>query len=290
MNVRAFAFVALLAFAAFVDRSAMAADHRSAAREFAAGERAYNAGDYRRAAEAFESAYRASPHHAPLWNAARSWLRSGQDVRAANLLERYLREAPIDAPDRDHATTALTEVAKRIARIELHRALARDVEVDDSATAAAVIYVAPGEHVVRATASDGSAFVRRITVAAGAVASISLAPVVRAEPVEAASSQTSTTPLDVVTEKEKPRSSKPLSPWFVAAGAAATAASGGLTVMFGVQTIDARDAFHANQRSEELYRNAVDSQARTNVALATTGVLALATGAMALFTDWGGGR
>ena len=47
------------------------AEQRTAAKEFAAGERAFSAGDYRRAAESFEAAYRASPHHAPLWNAAR---------------------------------------------------------------------------------------------------------------------------------------------------------------------------------------------------------------------------
>ena len=99
MNVRTLAACAIAAtiacaYGAPAFGAERTAEQRAAAKEFAAGERAFSAGDYRRAAESFEAAYRASPHHAPLWNAARSCLRSGQDVRAANLLERYLRIAP----------------------------------------------------------------------------------------------------------------------------------------------------------------------------------------------------
>ena len=46
---------------------------RSAARFFAEGQKAFSAGDYPRAGEQFEAAYKERPHHAPLWNAARSW-------------------------------------------------------------------------------------------------------------------------------------------------------------------------------------------------------------------------
>jgi tetratricopeptide (TPR) repeat protein len=268
------------AFAA--DRTA---ELRAAAKEFAAGERAFGAGDYRRAADAFEAAYRASPHHAPLWNAARSCLRSGQDVRAANLLERYLRIAPADAPDRDHATAALAEVSPRVGRIELHRALAREVELDDTATSAAVVYVAPGEHVIRATGSDGTEIVRRMTVAAGAVVSISLEPADGVAP--ATSTNTSTTTRTTAMGREEGRKNG-LSPWFVVAGGAATATAGGLAMAFGLGTIESRNAFRADPTPER-YDAAVRDQMRTNVALVTTGLLAVATGAVAVFlVDWKG--
>jgi hypothetical protein len=299
ISLAAASFVVILAstYAPRAFAAERTTEQRTAAKEFAAGERAFSAGDYRRAAESFEAAYRASPHHAPLWNAARSCLRSGQDVRAANLLERYLRIAPADAPDRDHATAALAEVAPRIGRIELHRALARDVELDDAATSAAVVYVAPGEHVIRATASDGTEVVRRMNVVAGAVASVSLAPsdsaasarattTTSASTSSSASASASTSTSTSTREGDSGR--KGLSPWFVVAGGAATVASGGLAMAFGIGTLESRNAFRVDPTYER-YEAAVRDQMRTNVALVTTGVFALATGAVAIFlVDWKG--
>src|SRR5262245_17884241 len=74
-----------------------------AAQAFTEGQRAFEAGDFRRAAESFEAAYAKKRHHSPLWNAARSWQRAGDDVRSANLIEQYLAIAPRDAPARAEA-------------------------------------------------------------------------------------------------------------------------------------------------------------------------------------------
>src|SRR5262245_7274448 len=80
-----------------------AADARAAAAAFKEGQRAFRAGDDRRAAEQFELAYHDKPHHSPLWNAAQSWEKAGEYVRAGNLYARFLRDAPPDTPDRNQA-------------------------------------------------------------------------------------------------------------------------------------------------------------------------------------------
>src|SRR5579883_463843 len=95
-------------------------DKKAASDAFKEGDRAFRAGDYRHAAEAYETAYRKAPHHAPLWNAARAWERAGEPARAANLYAKYLREAPPNAPDRNGATTALQKLATKLARLDIH--------------------------------------------------------------------------------------------------------------------------------------------------------------------------
>src|SRR5687768_7067592 len=87
-----------------------------AASAFEQGTEAFRAGDFVRAAEAFESAYAIRAHHDALWNAARARERSGANVRAANLYARYLREAPPSAPDRDTAIAALNALAQTLGR------------------------------------------------------------------------------------------------------------------------------------------------------------------------------
>jgi hypothetical protein len=90
-----------------------------ARRFFERGERAYEAHDYVLAAKAFDEAYRIVPHHASLWNAARSWERASEQTRAANAYAKYLRLAPADAPDRDAAMAALAALAEKLGRIEV---------------------------------------------------------------------------------------------------------------------------------------------------------------------------
>src|SRR5262249_13544235 len=88
------------------------AEDRKAARDrFAEGERAFKAGDFARAGEAFDDAYRLAPHPSAAWNAARAWQKAGEKARAANLYARYLREAPANDPDRSQSAAALVELS-----------------------------------------------------------------------------------------------------------------------------------------------------------------------------------
>jgi hypothetical protein len=247
------------------------ADDR-AARAFAEGQQAFDAKDYARAAEQFEAAYADKPHHAPLWNAARSWHRAGESVRAANLYARYLREAPPDARDRDNATAALAELSPHIGRLELHTVGVAHVTVDGVVPNGETVYVAPGEHVVEADGALG----KTVSVQAGETASVTLTPLPPPPPPE------------ILPKPERPK--KPLSPIVVYAGGALSLVAGGLFIGSGLDTVSKYDAYKSDRTQGKL-DDAYASEARTNVLLGTAIGLAVITGVVAIFwTDWSGPR
>ncbi|WP_437812911.1 hypothetical protein [Sorangium sp. So ce1078] len=268
---------------------------RAAARAFDEGERAFRAGDFARAAAAFEAAYRAAPHASSLWNAARSWHRAGEAVRAANLYARYLREAPPDAPDRDAAGAALGQIAPRLGRIEVYAPGARDVRVDDAPVEGASVYVNPGSHVVagevdaqvlRRTEVIGAGEVRSVALVAAAPRELPPAPPAPLPPPPAAGAPAARTATPR-TSLAPPPARRPLPPAGVIAGAAVTAIGAGLTVASGLDTLAARDAFDAAPTEENLVAGR-GKQRRTNVLLGATLGLGALTGAAALWlVDWG---
>lgn len=252
---------------------------RSAARHFADGQKAFAAGDFAHAGDEFEAAYRDKPHHAPLWNAARSWQRAGEEIRAANVYARYLREAPPDAPDRDQATIALRALTTKLGRIEAHAAGVDKLKLDGKLVEAPVVYVAPGEHL--ADADDKGTTVRKVVrVAAGEVVSITLAPAPKVAP-----NPQEGPPLPPA------ESRKPLPPIVPIIGGVLTVAAGGLAIWSGLDTRDKRDTFLDDKTSQDNLDAAFASQTRTNVLIGTGAGLAVITGVIAVFfTDWGGGR
>jgi hypothetical protein len=274
------ALVALLTLLAPSVAFAAPDGDRSAARHFADGQKAFTAGDYPHAGDEFEAAYRDKPHYAPLWNAARSWQRAGEEVRAANLYARYLREAPADAPDRDQATTALRALTSRMGRIELHASGVDKLRLDGKGVDAPIVYVAVGEHV--AEADDKGRSVRKVVrVAAGELVSVTLAPEPKVAPVVVGPP-----PPPPVPEPAR----KPLPPAVPIIGAVLTVAAGGLAIASGLDTRSKRDAF-LDDRTQPRLDEAFSSQTRTNILIGTTAGLGIITGVIAIFfTDWGGGR
>src|SRR5689334_11842952 len=132
MKVRSRIWLALTVLYLVVPGRARAdgdADSR-AAREFQHGQEAFEAADFRVAARAFEAAYAAKPHYDALFNAGQAWQRAGDEIRAANLLERYLREAPADAKDRVLAQGVLADVTRHAGRIHVTREIVRRPAVD----------------------------------------------------------------------------------------------------------------------------------------------------------------
>jgi hypothetical protein len=288
-RVRALAASASLGLAAatFVLSSpAAAADDAvaRAAKQFVAGQKAFGAGDYRSAAGLFEGAYRDKPHHSALWNAARSWQRAGDEVRAANLYARFLLEAPADAPDRDQANVAVRDLATRLGRIELHVATGTsNLRLDGKPVEAPVVYVAAGEHLAEVDSPRGD--VRKVVHApSGQIVSVTLEPA--PEPSPAPSPSAAIAPRDVAQGAEggAPR----LPPFVFFTGAALSLAGGGLAVASGLDTVDKRDAFLVDPTEARLDAGNA-SQTRTNLAIGVTVGVAVITGAVGLFfTDWGG--
>jgi hypothetical protein len=257
-----------------------AADNLSEAKaNFAEGQKAFRAGDFRHAAEAFEAAYKAAPHPDPLWNAARAWHRADEKAKAANLYAKYLKIAPPNSRDRNSATDAMKELSAQLARLEIHAVDLTDIRIDGQPVGDDLtVFVTPGAHVIEAKA--GTRVVRKEQAAtAGSVISIALV----APPPE----DKTAPPPPPVTPVETPPESHGLSPIFVIVGGVATAAGAGLTIYSGVDTMNAKNSYEAKPTLSGL-QSGQSKQTRTNVFLGATIGLAALTGATAIFfTDWG---
>ncbi len=255
---------------------------KRAAAQFADGQRAFTQGDYTRAAKAFEEAYKAKPHHAPLWNAARSWQKAGDTIRAANQYARYLREAPADAKDRDQATAELKALSMQLGRIEIHaESTVTDVTLDDDKPQAEITYVAPGQHVVRGKAGDAP-LRKDVEVAAGAVTSVALSPPPPVVPSRNGDTGAGANPLPPAPERAK-------LPWIVpAVGGGLTLVAGAFTTWSGMDTLSKKDAFDNGARTQADLDAGRDSQTRTNIALGVTVGLGVLSGLSLLLVDFGG--
>jgi hypothetical protein len=277
---------------------ASAADREAAQRAFAQGQRAYRVGDFRRAAESFESAYAHVPHPDALWNAARAWHRARELSRAANLYARFLREAPPNSRDRNSATTALKDLAARIARIDVVAPDFQELRVDGAELDGTSIYVTPGDHVV-AGVIDGRPVRQTSKVAAGDVVSVALVPpsappvVATATPPPPVQNNPATTPTKEQPTHDEPKTEEKkggggLPPTIVYVGGAATVLAGAFTIWSGLDTNKARSDFNGTQQALD---DGIAKEHRTNIALAVTGVLGAFTLVSAAFlVDWGGGR
>jgi len=264
--------------------SPTAEDKKAASTAFRDGDRAFKSGDYRRAAEAYETAYKRAPHHAPLWNAARAWDRAGEIARAATLYAKYLREAPANAPDRNNATSALAKIAPKLARLDLHiDATLKDVKVDDRAIEpdtdggqSYTVYVVQGAHVVEARSGDET-IKQSSTVAAGDVVGIALSmpePKKKDEPPPP--------------PPPPPAPSKGWSPAVVVFGGAVTLITGGLAIWSGVDTLQQKDQFDKSPTQDNLDSGRA-KQTRTNALVVVSALSGVLTGAAAIFlVDWKG--
>ena len=260
--------------------AANADDKKAASDAFREGDRAYRAGDFRRAASEYETAYKRAPHHAPLWNAARAWDRAGELARAANLYAKYLREAPANAPDRNSATTSLKKLSTRLARIDVHSAKGlEDVTVDGQSFEGDSVYVLPGQHVVEARSGRERVHQSSRVDAGDAVSVALLAPAAEpsapSAPTKPAEAPPALTP-----------SSRGWSPAVVAFGGAVTAITAGLAIWSGFDTIRQREVFDGAKTQDNLDAGRA-KQTRTNILIGVSAGVGVLTAACAIFlVDW----
>jgi Tetratricopeptide repeat len=257
---------------------------KEAARKFEEGTRAFDAGDFTRAGEAFEAAYQLAPHEDPLWNAARAWHKAGEPARAANLYARYLHDAPPNARDRASATAALGQLASKLAQIEVHLGDGvEDPRVDGAEIHGMVVYLVPGMHVLRARSAQGEVESRQ-TIEAGGRVSVLLAPA-PAPPAPAA-------PSAPPAPREAPPPSAPApsgwSPIVVVVEGGVTLVLTGLAVWSGLETLATLRSFEATPTQESLDAGR-SQEVRSNVLIgAAIGAAALTAITAVWFVDWGG--
>jgi hypothetical protein len=282
MRLPCLAFALVFALAPAVLAQESEDDRRAAATFFLEGQKAYNAGDFRHAAESFEGAYKRAPRLPPLWNAARAWDKGGELVRAANLYASYLRKAPPSAPDRNSATRALRELEAKLAKLEVHASSVSDLKVDgvaidldDQSAGSLVLYVTPGAHVIEGQ-HDGALVQEKANGTPGASMSVVLLARPDAQPPP---------PPPPPPPQEKPHSG--FSPIVVAVGGGLTVIAGGLLIWSGIDTVSQRTTFNANPTQQNLATGQSD-EVRTNVLVGVTAGLGLLTAVAAIFVDWKG--
>jgi hypothetical protein len=258
------------------------ASRAEAAARFEEGTKAFEAGDFRRAAEAFGSAYHLAPNTDALWNAARAWQRAGEAARAATLYSRYLRDAPPNASDRPAATAQLALLSPRLARIEVHGEDLTDLQVDDAPCEDRVLYVSRGAHVVSAIVR-GKPVRKDQQVEEGDVVSVvfeapAAAPVVTGPPPISPVASPAIQPEPAVATSTR----KGWSPWVFVTGAALTGVAVGLTIASGVDTDNALTTFEAHGSQTNL-TSGLDKQLRTNILLGASIGLGAATAVVGIW-------
>lgn len=282
---------------AHAQQSEANADERrdSARHHFEQGERAYEAHDYVLAAKAFDQAYRIVPHHASLWNCARSWERAREYARAANAYAKYLRDAPADAPDRDAATTALATLAEMLGRIDVHAAEMEIIRVDDELLEGTSVYVNPGTHIIEG--QTGESKTRRTEVIErGTVRSVALIIEKKKDVVEVPL----VVPIVKASSNALPVQSAPFStlgpnrttnyygPASIVAGGM-TVVSASLLLWSGLDTLAARNDFDAAPTADKLAAGK-DKQLRTNLFVGSTVTLGITTGVLFSLWKWKGSK
>lgn len=274
---------------------APSAESRKAAGEaFAQGEDAFRARRYSEAGDAFERAYSFVPHPDALLNAARAWQKDGDLARAANLLDRYLKAAASDAPDRKAASADLAALAKKLGRFDVYAPGVDVITIDDhpikTAGATTRVYVNPGTHIVRGQV--GSATVQRTQgVDPGGIASVAITPEGSGSSANSSGGVATTaptaTPTAAPTSAPPPgSSSRPLPPVAAAIGAGVTAVLLGATIGSGVDTLNAKSDFDMSP-TQTLLTDGRAKQSRTNILLGVTlGAAALTAVAAIWLVRW----
>lgn len=257
--------------------------HAKAARKFRAGEYAYRRHDYVKAAEDFLAADKILPHPAAVFNAARSYEKAGQLSRAANLCARYLHDAPAHDGQRQRARALIAELTPKLGRIHVDDNGANNVNIDGNAPELDVTFVDPGDHDVTGE-FGGKQVERHVSVVAGSLERVVLEPP-KPKPAPAAPAPVLKPPAP---SSKKPKAEHPhgLPRVVFFGGAAATAVLGGLTIWSGLDTQSARSAYASHPTRAGLDAG-IGKEHRTNILLAGTAVLGVATAAIGVFaTNW----
>jgi hypothetical protein len=261
--------------------------HADAARHFTEGLRAFDRGDYLGAAREFDAAEQLAPHIDVLWNAARAWARTDDKARAATLYARYLRESPVDAPDRGTAQRQLAALAPKLGRVEVHGDHITHLVVDGRASDETTVYVSPGAHVVSAVV-DTSPSTQTVRLEAGQTVSVAFEAEAPPPPPLATPAPQGVPAPALPAPPSEPRPRGGWSPWVVVGGGLLTATALGFAIWSGLETLDTLNAFNARPTPGNLEEGQT-RQTRTNVLIGTTAGLALLTGSAAVFfVRWGG--
>jgi hypothetical protein len=242
----------------------------TAAQLFRSASAAFSRGEHRAAAIGFEEANRRVPHAATLFNAAVAWSAAGEKARSAGALRAAL-EAPGLTPAKERDIRArLRPLEAELARAQVEGPPGARVWLAhvQGGPLPALIYVAPGEHDVAVERPDGDRQVKRVTLTAGQMETITFEAPRAPDPAPTAPPPSSSPP------DEAPGRTPRVLGWV---GLGTGAAAFGAGVVLGVNALSARDEFEASGRLDvEAHDRAASLRMWTNVVWVGAGVLGAA--------------
>jgi tetratricopeptide (TPR) repeat protein len=239
---------------------------------FARGTRAYQSGDNLGAAEAFEQAYRLSPHGVAKYSAALAW-EAGRDLpRAADDYRAALDSGQLDEHQRADAEKRLARLERQLGRIEVTAPAGTTIRVAHvaGATAPLTVHVAPGTHEIVAHFSDGRESTTRARVGAGET----LAAAVEL-PAKRSASRAPPPSVTGPVERDAPAGGTQRTLGFIVAGGGVVASLA--AVYLGTRALSARDEFvDSGLHDQDAHDQAASLRTATNVTWGVAGVLGAA--------------
>ncbi len=266
----------------------------AAAEAYDRGSAFYLNGDFARAAEWFETAYRLAPAPPALMQALRAQVRAGQRLRAANLALR-LGGLHGDNPEaRALADEVIAETAAEFVRLDVDCAECQ-LEIEERIWSYPAAFLAPAtdHHVIVSRGDDRERHTvsgeagQRIVLGAPPPSPAptpveppsepSVEPVVEGPPAE---------PPSVGVPRPEPSAGIPA--WLFGVSAGLTVASGAVLLWSGLDTLAGVDDFN-RMPTRPAFEAGEAREARTNVLIGTTVGLGVLSVVLAILTDWGGG-
>ena len=264
----------------------------AAAEAYDRGSAFYLNGDFARAAEWFETAYRLAPAPPALMQAIRAQVRAGERLGAANLALR-LGGLHGDHPEASAlADEVIADTAGEFVRLGVDCEC--QLEIEQRIWSFPAAFLAPGvpHRVIVSHGEDRE--VHTVIGEAGQHVVLGAPPEspVEAPPVEVPIVEDPPIEVPVVEDPpvEVPVVLAPpirggLSPWLFGIGVGLTAVSGALLIWSGVDTLAGVDAFN-RMPTPEGFEQGEAKEARTNVLIGTTLGLGLLSAILAIFTEW----
>lgn len=142
--------------------------------QFAAARRAYDAGDFERAARLFARAHELAPSANKKFNEAQSWRRAGDKPRAADAYAEAIRLGQLDAETADTCKKKLAELRADLGVLLVDAPAGTRVAVEHVDGVATQIHLAPGDHQITLTPPGGATQTRTVLVVAGQVDRVAL--------------------------------------------------------------------------------------------------------------------
>ena len=272
---------------------------RAAAEEFDAGRRAFKLRDFEGAALHFENADRDAPNPEALRSAIRARKEAKQLARAATLASLAQIRYPDEATLQALAGQVIAQAERAIGRVEVTCQPACSLLIDGKLTPFAEVEVAtawldPGAHEVVAAWSEKRSQAAPADIVPGASVPLDFkAPALPAKPAEDEEEPVRKRKAPPPPPPPEPQTHAGLSPTLFFFGVGGTVVLGGITAWSGADTVANPGQDRVRQecagKGEDCpaYQDGRSRQTRTNVLLATTGVVGVATAVVGLFfTDW----